>query len=78
FNYDIGDKDLIELARILHSNISEFDMVGRQDADIFLVSLNDCNEIQDCNIAKKIISDFSEIDILVDKRSGQTLKKTIC
>ncbi|MFW0693335.1 GGDEF domain-containing protein [Aliarcobacter butzleri] len=78
FNYEIGDKVLIELARIIHSNISEFDMVGRLDADIFLVSLNDCNEIQACNIAKKIISDFSEIDILVDKRSGQTLKKTIC
>ncbi|WP_419671513.1 GGDEF domain-containing protein [Aliarcobacter butzleri] len=78
FNYEIGDKVLIELARVIHSNISEFDMVGRLDADIFLVSLNDCNEIQACNIAKKIISDFSEIDILVDKRSGQTLKKTIC
>lgn len=78
FNYEIGDKVLIELARVIHSNISEFDMVGRLDADTFLVSLNDCNEIQACNIAKKIISDFSEIDILVDKRSGQTLKKTIC
>ena len=78
FNYEIGDKVLIELARVIHSNISEFDMVGRLDADIFLVSLNDSNEIQACNIAKKIISDFSEIDILVDKRSGQTLKKTIC
>ena len=78
FNYEIGDKVLIELARVIHSNISEFDMVGRLNADMFLVSLNDCNEIQDCNIAKKIISDFSEIDILVDKRSGQTLKKTIC
>ncbi|WP_323597023.1 GGDEF domain-containing protein [Aliarcobacter butzleri] len=78
FNYEIGDKVLIELARVIHSNISEFDMVGRLDADTFLVSLNDCNEIQTCNIAKKIISDFSEIDILVEKRSGQTLKKTIC
>ncbi|MCR8709928.1 GGDEF domain-containing protein [Aliarcobacter butzleri] len=78
FNYEIGDKVLIELARVIHSNISEFDMVGRLDADTFLVSLNDSNEIQACNIAKKIISDFSEIDILVDKRSGQTLKKTIC
>ncbi|MCG3710339.1 GGDEF domain-containing protein [Aliarcobacter butzleri] len=78
FNYEISDKVLIELARVIHSNISEFDMVGRLDADTFLVSLNDCNEIQACNIAKKIISDFSEIDILVDKRSGQTLKKTIC
>lgn len=78
FNYEIGDKVLIELARVIHSNISEFDMVGRLDADTFLVSLNDCNEIQACNIAKKIISDFSEIDILVDKKSGQTLRKTIC
>ncbi|MCT7583705.1 GGDEF domain-containing protein [Aliarcobacter butzleri] len=78
FNYEIGDKVLIELARVIHSNISEFDMVGRLDADTFLVSLNNSNEIQACNIAKKIISDFSEIDILVDKRSGQTLKKTIC
>ncbi|MDH1976128.1 GGDEF domain-containing protein [Aliarcobacter butzleri] len=78
FNYEIGDKVLIELARVIHSNISEFDIVGRLNADMFLVSLNDCNEIQACNIAKKIISDFSEIDILVDKRSGQTLKKTIC
>lgn len=78
FNYEIGDKVLIELARVIHSNISEFDMVGRLNADMFLVSLNDCNEIQACNIAKKIISDFSEIDILVNKRSGQTLKKTIC
>lgn len=78
FNYEIGDKVLIELARVIHSNISEFDMVGRLNADMFLVSLNDSNEIQACNIAKKIISDFSEIDILVDKRSGQTLKKTIC
>ena len=78
FNYEIGDKVLIELARVIHTNISEFDMVGRLNADMFLVSLNDCNEIQACNIAKKIISDFSEIDILVDKRSGQTLKKTIC
>ncbi len=78
FNYEIGDKVLIELARVIHSNISEFDMVGRLNADMFLVSLNDCNEIQACNIAKKIISDFSEIDILVDKRSVQTLKKTIC
>ncbi|MFW2585513.1 GGDEF domain-containing protein [Aliarcobacter butzleri] len=78
FNYEIGDKVLIELARVIHSNISEFDMVGRLNADMFLVSLNDCNEIQACNIAKKIISDFSEINILVNKRSGQTLKKTIC
>ena len=78
FNYEIGDKVLIELARIIHSNISEFDMVGRLNSDIFLVSLNDSNEIQACNIAKKIISDFSKIDILVDKKSGQTLKKTIC
>ncbi|MCT7908829.1 GGDEF domain-containing protein [Arcobacter lacus] len=78
FNYEVADKVLIELARVIHSNISEFDMVGRLNTDVFLISLNDCDEIQASNIAKKIISDFSEIDILVNKKTGQTLKKTIC
>lgn len=78
FNYEVADKVLIELARVIHSNISEFDIVGRLDSDMFLVSLTNCDEIEACNIAKKIILDFSEIDILVDKKTRQILKKTIC
>ena len=79
FDYDIADKVLIELAKIIHSNINEFDMVGRLNGDEFLVSiLNNVNEHQAEQIAKKIISDFAEISILVNEKTKQRLKKTIC
>lgn len=79
FDYDIADKVLIELAKIIHSNINEFDMVGRLNGDEFLVSiLNNVNEYQVGEIAKKIISDFAEISILVNSETNQRLKKTIC
>lgn len=79
FDYDIGDKVLIELAKIIHSNINEFDMVGRLNGDEFLVSiLNDSNEYKAAEIAKKIIEDFSNIEILINEDTKQKLKKTIC
>ena len=79
FDYDIADKVLIELAKIIHSNINEFDMVGRLNGDEFLVSiLNSSGEYQVEELAKKIISDFAEINILVNEEKNQTLKKTIC
>ena len=79
FDYDIADKVLIELAKIIHSNINEFDMVGRLNGDEFLVSiLNNVNDHQAEQIAKKIISDFAEISILVNEKTKQRLKKTIC
>ena len=79
FDYDIADKVLIELAKIIHSNINEFDMVGRLNGDEFLVSiLNNVSEYQVCELAKKIISDFAEVNILVNNETKQTLKKTIC
>lgn len=79
FDYDIGDKVLIELAKIIHSNINEFDMVGRLNGDEFLVSiLNSSSEYQAEELAKKIISDFAEINILINEEKNQFLKKTIC
>ncbi|WP_368030577.1 GGDEF domain-containing protein [Arcobacter sp. s6] len=79
FDYDIADKVLIELAKVIHSNINEFDMVGRLNGDEFLVSiLNNVNEHQAIQIAKKIISDFAEVSILVNEETKQKLKKTIC
>jgi diguanylate cyclase (GGDEF)-like protein len=79
FDYDIADKVLIELAKIIHSNINEFDIVGRLNGDEFLVSiLNNVNDQQAEQIAKKIISDFAEISILVNEKTKQRLKKTIC
>jgi diguanylate cyclase (GGDEF)-like protein len=79
FDYDIADRVLIELAKIIHSNINEFDMVGRLNGDEFLVSiLNNVNEVQAEDLAKKIISDFAEVSILVNEETKQKLKKTIC
>lgn len=79
FDYDIADKVLIELAKVIHTNINEFDMVGRLNGDEFLVSLvNNSSEYQAEELAKKIISDFAEISILVNEEKKQTLKKTIC
>ena len=79
FDYDIADKVLIELAKVIHSNIDEFDMVGRLNGDEFLVSiLNHSNEYQAEQLAKKIIFDFAEISILVNEEKNLHLKKTIC
>lgn len=78
FNYEIADKVLIELARIIHSNINEFDIVGRLETDTFLVSiLSNDDENQACEVAKKIISDFSKARVIVNEETRQTLQKTV-
>lgn len=76
FDYE-NNNILIKLAKAIYSNIKEFDIVGRLNLDMFLVSLNNCDEIQASNIAKKIIVDFEEDAIVLDKKTKQTLKKTI-
>lgn len=79
FDYEIADKTLIELAKVIHSNINEFDMVGRLNNDEFLISLLSINsENQAENIAKKIIEDFALVEVTVNKNTKQILKKTIC
>ena len=78
FNYEIADKVLIELARVIHSNINEFDIVGRLETDTFLVSiLSNDDENQACEVAKKIISDFSQARVIVNEETRQTLQKTV-
>ena len=77
FDYDVGDKVLIELAKVIHGNISEFDVVARLTGDEFLVSLintSSKNEVE--KTAQKIIEEFSKIEITVHGK--YILKKTIC
>lgn len=78
FDYDIGDKVLVELAKVIHSNINEFDLVGRLESNIFLVAILNQDEIQASEIARKIIDDFANVGIVVNEKTGQILKKTIC
>jgi diguanylate cyclase (GGDEF)-like protein len=79
FDYDIGDKVLIELAKVIHSNIKDFDIVARLTGDEFLVALVDLSYPQIAlDIAKKIIEQFSQTSIVVNIEKNLILKKTIC
>ncbi|MBU3014917.1 GGDEF domain-containing protein [Poseidonibacter lekithochrous] len=79
FDYDAGDKVLIELAKVIHSNINEFDMVARLNADEFLVTIvSNSSEYEALETAQKIIKDFASKKILVDEEKQQTLLKTTC
>lgn len=79
FDYDIGDKVLVELAKVIHKNINEFDMVARLNADEFLISiLSNSSKMSAVDLANKIIEEFAQVDIVVNEETNQTLKKTIC
>ncbi len=79
FDYDIGDLVLVELAKVIHSNIKEFDIVARLTGDEFLVALMNRPSIDIVTeIAQKIIDEFAEIKVIVNEETGQILKKTIC
>ncbi len=79
FDHDIGDQVLVELAKIIHTNIAEFDMVARLSGDEFLISmLSTSNKNEIIKIANNIIKDFSEVKVLVNSETKQTLQKTVC
>jgi two-component system, cell cycle response regulator len=79
FDYDIGDKVLIELAKVIHGNINDFDIVARLTGDEFLVALvNTSSSTVALDIAQKIIDKFAQIEVTVNEETQQTLKKTIC
>ena len=79
FDYDIGDKVLIELAKVIHGEIKDFDIVARLTGDEFLVALVNTQSIDIAEkTAQEIIEKFSKVEILVNKETKQVLKKTIC
>ncbi|MEA3383939.1 MAG: GGDEF domain-containing protein [Campylobacterota bacterium] len=79
FDYDIGDLVLIELAKVIHSNIKEFDVVARLTGDEFLVALvNQTNTTKAQDVAQKIIDEFANTRVIVNDDTGQILQKTIC
>jgi diguanylate cyclase (GGDEF)-like protein len=79
FDYDVGDKVLIELAKVIHSNIKEHDIVARLTGDEFLIALINLNDTDKAvQIAQKIIEQFSKTPIVVNEKTKQVLHKTIC
>ena len=79
FDYTIGDKVLIELARTLLEATRESDIVVRLEADEFLVVLANIQDDESTiMVAKKLIERFSQCEVDVNSYTGQTLKKTVC
>jgi diguanylate cyclase (GGDEF)-like protein len=79
FDYDIGDKVLVELAKVIFGNIKDFDIVARVTGDEFLIALMDRPDIKDAEeTAQKIIEEFAQVEVEVDEEKGQVLKKTCC
>jgi len=78
FDYDIGDKVLVNLAQILQANIRESDLVVKLDSDEFLVVLVGLTKQEDSLIvAQKLIDTFAKSEVQVSQE-GHILKKTIC
>lgn len=78
FDHDIADQVLVELAKVIHTNISEFDMVARLSGDEFLISvLSQKSEDEVKTLASKIIESFAKVEVPVNDK-GHVLKKTIC
>ncbi len=79
FDYDIGDKVLIELAKVIHGNIKDFDIVARLTGDEFLVALVDLpTPSYAIEIAQRIIEKFAQTQVVIDEKKDLVLKKTIC
>ncbi|BFU77731.1 hypothetical protein ALC152_09460 [Arcobacter sp. 15-2] len=79
FDYDVEDKVLIELAKVIHKNIRNFDIVARLTGDEFVVALINLKSNSEAQvIAKKIIDDFANTEIVVNEETHQILKKTTC
>lgn len=79
FDYDIGDKVLISLAKVIHKSIRDFDIVARLTGDEFLVALVNVKSLEDTRlVAQRIIDEFANTEILISEETKQILKKTIC
>lgn len=79
FDYNIGDKVLIALAEVLKETLRTSDIILRIDSDEFLVILMNIQDNKNASmIAQKIIEAFAKKEVLVNKKTKQILKKTIC
>ena len=79
FDYAIGDKVLKQLANSLEQVVRKSDIVARIESDEFLIVLhNISNENNAIIIADKIINNFKNKKVIVNKETNQILMKTIC
>jgi len=78
FDYEIGDEVLIKLAKTLHANIKEKDIIVKLTGYEFLVILTNSNDFITNKIATNMVQEFSKCKVPVNVLTNQTLQKTIC
>ncbi|WP_222718426.1 GGDEF domain-containing protein [Aliarcobacter vitoriensis] len=79
FNYEIGDKVIKRLSKVLKEGVRDSDLVVRVSNDAFLVLLQNINEEENALlVANKLIDSFKKEKIVVDSYTQQVLMKTIC
>ncbi|MCP4970432.1 MAG: GGDEF domain-containing protein [Arcobacter sp.] len=79
FDYLIGDKVVVELAKTLEEDVRTSDIIARVESDEFLVILhNIVDEENAIMVAEKIINHFKDLKVIVNDRTKQTLMKTLC
>ncbi|QOG12736.1 GGDEF domain-containing protein [Arcobacter sp. FWKO B] len=79
FDYDISNKVLQKLSKVLVKNISSTDIVTIFEDNSFLICVQDMKK--ECDIiylVQKCINDFAKEYVIVNQHTGQKLFKTIC
>ncbi len=75
YGHDIGDKVIVQLAKVLRENIREADLAIRYGGEEFVIMLHNATEEGTLQVANKIHSTFGSMSF--DVGTGETLKKTI-
>jgi len=75
YGHDIGDKVIVQLAKILKENIREADLAIRYGGEEFIVMLHNATDEGTLQVANKIHSTFGKLSFEVG--NSETLQKTI-
>ncbi len=75
YGHDIGDRVIVEIAKVLKDNIRNSDLAIRYGGEEFVVMLHNATEEGSLEVAQKIHSSFAKI--IFDVGSGQTMQKTM-
>ncbi len=75
YGHDVGDKVIIELAKVLRESIREADLAIRYGGEEFVIMLHNATDDGTLIVAKKIHSAFANLKFTVG--NGEILQKTI-
>jgi diguanylate cyclase (GGDEF)-like protein len=75
YGHDVGDKVIVEIAKVLKENIREADLAIRYGGEEFVLMLHNPTDEGALKVAQKIHSDFGAI--VFDVGAGVTFQKTL-